>query len=179
MREEHPVFFHEPMNSWVISRYDDVEQAFKDKAYTSDNYSWQLEPVHGRTILQMEGREHSVHRNLIQPAFRGSELTEKFVPVIDANARDLIDPWRNDGRVDLVGQFTIKFPINVIVDMLGLDKSDHDRFQRWYHSIMAFLSNLSRRRRRHRRRPAHQGRARRPTCCRSSPSVVPTPAPTC
>jgi cytochrome P450 len=143
MREDHPVFFHKLMNSWVISRYDDVEHAFKDKAYTSDNYSWQLEPVHGRTILQMEGREHSVHRNLIQPAFRGSELTEKFVPVIAANARDLIDPWRDDGEVDLVKQFTIKFPINVIVDMLGLDKSDHDRFQQWYHSIMAFLSNLS------------------------------------
>ena len=143
MREEHPVFFHEAMQSWVISRYDDVERAFKDKAFTSDNYSWQLEPVHGRTILQMEGREHSVHRNLIQPAFRGSELTEKFVPVIAGNARDLIDPWRNEGRVDLVGQFTIKFPINVIVDMLGLDKSDHARFQQWYHSIMAFLSNLS------------------------------------
>jgi hypothetical protein len=143
MREDHPVFFHELMNSWVISRYDDVEHAFKDKAYTSDNYSWQLEPVHGRTILQMEGREHSVHRNLIQPAFRGSELTEKFVPVIEANARDLIDPWRDAGEVDLVRQFTIKFPINVIVDMLGLDKSDHDRFQAWYHSIMAFLSNLS------------------------------------
>ena len=55
MREAHPVFFHEAMQSWVISRYDDVERAFKDKAFTSDNYSWQLEPVHGRTILQMEG----------------------------------------------------------------------------------------------------------------------------
>ena len=38
-----------------------------------------------------------MHRNLIQPAFRGSELTEKFVPVIAGNARDLVDPWRNEG----------------------------------------------------------------------------------
>lgn len=143
MREEHPIFFFDAMQSWVLSRYDDVERAFKDKAFTSDNYSWQLEPVHGRTILQMEGREHSVHRNLIQPAFRGSELTEKFVPVIAGNARDLIDPWRTSGKVDLVREFTIRFPINVIVDMLGLDKSDHERFQAWYHSIMAFLGNLS------------------------------------
>jgi cytochrome P450 len=143
MREDHPVLWHEGMQSWILSRYDDVERAFKDKVFTSDNYSWQLEPVHGRTILQMDGREHSLHRNLIQPAFRGSELTEKFVPVIESNARDLIDPWRSRGRVDLVADFTIKFPINVIVDMLGLDKSDHARFQQWYHSIMAFLGNLA------------------------------------
>ena len=34
------------------------------------------------------------------------------------------------GDVDLVDQFTIRFPINVIVGMLELDKSDHERFQK-------------------------------------------------
>jgi len=42
-----------------------------------------------------------------------------------------------------VQQYTTRFPINVIVDMLGLPKSDHDRFHAWYSSIMAFLSNLT------------------------------------
>ncbi len=143
MREDHPCVYNEAMESYLITRYDDVERAFKDKEFTSKNYEWQLEPVHGRTILQMEGRDHSLHRNLIAPAFRGSELTAKFVPVIEQNARDLIDGFRTAGKVDLVDQFTIRFPINVIVDMLGLDKSDHARFQAWYHSIMAFLSNLT------------------------------------
>ena len=143
MREDHPCYWHEGSQSFVLSRYEDVETLFKDKVYTSKNYEWQLEPVHGRTILQMEGREHSLHRGILTPAFRGSELMEKFVPVIERNARDLIDGFRHDGKVDLVDQFTIRFPINVIVDMLGLDKSDHERFQKWYHSIMSFLANLS------------------------------------
>lgn len=144
MRERHPVYFHEPMNSWVISRYDDVRRAFTDtKVFTSENYAWQLEPVHGRTILQMDGQQHSVHRSLITPAFRGGELATKFAPIIAQNSASLIERFRDDGRVDLVDQFTIRFPINVIVDMLGLEKSDHEKFQQWYHSIMAFLSNLS------------------------------------
>lgn len=142
-REDYPVYFDKNINTYVLSRYEDVEHVFKSKDFTSDNYSWQLEPVHGRTILQMEGREHSVHRGLIQPAFRGSELTEKFLPVITENASSLIDKFAEKGEVDLVDQFSLRFPINVIVDMLGLDKSDHDRFNSWYHSIMAFLSNLS------------------------------------
>lgn len=143
LRDEHPLYFHEGMQSYVISRYEDVEKAFKDRRFTSDNYSWQLEPVHGRTILQMDGREHAVHRGLVTPAFRGSELTEKFIPVIEKNARELIDAFRHDGQVDLVDQFTTRFPINVIVDMLALPKSDHELFHRWYNSIMAFLGNLS------------------------------------
>ena len=142
MRDEHPVYFHEAMNSYMICRYEDVERAFKDPAFNSNNYEWQLEPVHGPTILQMEGRDHSRHRNLVTPAFRGADLREKFFPVIERCSAELIDNWRTAGHVDFVQQYTTRFPINVIVDMLGLPKSDHDRFHAWYSSIMAFLSNL-------------------------------------
>lgn len=143
LREDHPLYFHEGLQSYVISRYEDVELAFKDRRFTSDNYSWQLEPVHGRTILQMDGREHSIHRGLITPAFRGSELTERFVPVMERNSSDLIADFAESGEVDLVQQFTTRYPINVIVDMLGLPKSDFDLFHRWYSSIMGFLGNLT------------------------------------
>lgn len=143
MREHHPLIWHEATQSYVISRYADVERAFKDAVFTSRNYDWQLEPVHGRTILQMDGREHSTHRNLVAPAFRGRDLMNKFVPVIEENSRVLIEAFRADGEVDLVGQYATRFPINVIVDMLGLPKEDHGHFHRWYTSIMGFLSNLS------------------------------------
>jgi cytochrome P450 len=143
MRDEAPLYHHEAMQSYIVSRYEDVERVFKDQVFTTANYNWQLEPVHGKTILQLSGREHSVRRALVAPAFRGSELEEKFLPVIEKNASELIDAFRKDGSVDLVEQFATRFPIGVIVDMLGLDKSDHPRFQKWYTSIIAFLGNLS------------------------------------
>ena len=143
LREDAPLHFHEGLQSYILSRYEDVELAFKDRRFTSENYSWQLEPVHGRTILQMDAREHSIHRGLVTPAFRGSELTERFVPVMERNARDLIDAFRDSGEVDLVSQFTTRYPINVIVDMLGLPQSDFALFHRWYSAIMGFLSNLT------------------------------------
>ncbi|GAB2978533.1 cytochrome P450 [Amycolatopsis acidiphila] len=143
MLDKQPLIWHEPTQSYLVSRYEDVARAFKEPAFTTDNYDWQLEPVHGRTILQMSGREHSVRRALVAPAFRGSELEQKFLPVIERNARELIDSFRDRGSVDLVADFAQHFPINVIVDMLGLDRAEHARFQRWYTSIIAFLGNLS------------------------------------
>ncbi|WP_327289849.1 cytochrome P450 [Streptomyces sp. NBC_01198] len=143
LRADHPLVRHEATDSYLVSRYEDVERAFKDPVFTSDNYDWQIAPVHGRTILQMDGREHSVRRALVAPAFRGRELQEKFLPVIERNAAELIDGFRTAGRADLVADFATRFPINVIVDMLGLDRSDHDRFHGWYTAIIAFLSNLS------------------------------------
>lgn len=144
MREEAPLIWHEATKSYIVSRYEDVERAFKDGAsFSTDNYTWQIEPVHGRTILQMSGREHAVRRALVAPAFRGSDLREKFLPVIERNARELIDAFRTTGTADLVDAFATRFPVNVIADMLGLDKADHDKFHRWYTSVIAFLGNLS------------------------------------
>jgi cytochrome P450 len=153
LRDQHPVLYHAATESWLISRFADVAGAFKSPSFSSRNYEWQLEPLHGRTILQMEGTEHSRHRALLNPFFRGKGL-EAFMPVIMDNAVGLINGIvqraGNElmagiaprGKSDLVADFTTWFPINVMVDMLGLPKSDHDRFHRWYESIMASLNNL-------------------------------------
>jgi len=143
LRDEYPVTFHEPTQSYVISRYADVERAFKDPIFTSKNYDWQLEPVHGRTILQMDGREHATHRNIVSPAFRGRDLQENFLPAIERNAKELINQFKDTGEADFVQQFARLFPISVIVDMLGLPREDLDKFNRWYTSIIDFLSNLT------------------------------------
>jgi cytochrome P450 len=145
MRESAPLVWHEATQSYIVSRYEDVERVFKDKAgqFTTDNYDWQLEPVHGKTILQLSGREHAVRRALVAPAFRGGDLKDKFLPVIERNSRELIDGFRHTGAADLVSDYATRFPVNVIADMLGLDKADHAQFHRWYTAVIAFLGNLS------------------------------------
>ncbi|MFE7482030.1 cytochrome P450 [Streptomyces sp. NPDC057552] len=145
MRATSPLLWHEATKSYVISRYEDVERVFKDRngEFTTENYDWQIEPVHGRTILQLSGREHAVRRALVAPAFRGSDLREKFLPVIERNSRELIDGFRATGSVDLVTDYASRFPVNVIADMLGLATSDYDRFHGWYTTVIAFLGNLS------------------------------------
>ncbi|MEV6810082.1 cytochrome P450 [Streptomyces sp. NPDC051129] len=145
MREKEPLIWHEATQSYIISRYEDVERVFKDKKaeFTTDNYNWQLEPVHGRTILQLSGREHAVRRALVAPAFRGSDLQERFLPVIERNSRELIDTFRYSGSADIVSDYATRFPVNVIADMLGLDKADHARFHGWYTAVIAFLGNLA------------------------------------
>ncbi|MFD4254432.1 cytochrome P450 [Amycolatopsis thermoflava] len=154
LRDEYPVLYHEATNSYLISRFADCAEAFRSPDFSSRNYEWQLEPIHGRTILQMQGTEHSRHRALLNPFFRGKGL-ERFMPVIMDNAtrliddvvrragQSLVDGISTAGRADLVEDFSTWFPINVMVDMLGLPKSDHSRFHKWYESIMAHLNNLA------------------------------------
>ncbi|MFG2098326.1 cytochrome P450 [Streptomyces sp. NPDC048612] len=144
LRTHYPLFHDPGTGSYLVSRYEDVARAFRDPVFTTDNYAWQLEPAHGgRTLPQMSGREHAVRRALVAPAFRGRELREKFLPVIERNARELIDTFRDAAEADLVARFATRFPVNVIVDLLGLDRADHDRFHDWYGSVVGFLANLA------------------------------------
>ena len=144
LRNHFPLLFHEATNSYLLSRYEDVEHALKNPAFSTRNYDWQVEPVYGRTILQMEGKEHSRHRNVLNTSFRGRDLFEKIVPMIHTNVQTLLDTFPPaPSQVDFVANFATLFPIGVIVDMLGLAKSELPRFHGWYTAFTDFLGNFA------------------------------------
>ncbi|MGL5943592.1 MAG: cytochrome P450 [Waterburya sp.] len=143
IRKSYPLFFHEATNSYVVSRYQDVERAFQNSAFSNRHAEAQFEPVFGRTIIQMDGREHATNRGLIMQALGSYKLHEKFLPLIEENARELITKWIQTGEVELVEEFTNIFPISVIATIFGLPKQDVPLLQKWYTNVTAFLANLS------------------------------------
>lgn len=143
MRDHYPLLHHEVSGYYFVSRYDDVARVYRDSdAFSNVNYAFQMEPVIGKTVIQMSGREHTVNRQLITPALRGHYLDE-LLPQVDQLAADMIAQFPESEAVDLVESFTKWFPINVIVEMLALPKEDLPKFHDWYSSLMAFLSNLT------------------------------------
>lgn len=143
IRENYPLFFHEATNSYIVSRYEDVERAFKDPAFSSRHAEAQFEPVYGRTMVQMDGREHATNRNLVIQALGSYKLNEKFLPLIEENARELLSKFSSRGEVELVEEFTSIYPLNVIRTILGLPKEDMPFLKEWCIDISNFLSNLS------------------------------------
>lgn len=153
LRADAPVHWDESVNAYLISRYADVAQIYKDGRFSTENYAWQLEPVHGRTILQYDGREHARKRAIISPYLRGPGLAQ-WEPIIVRHAATIIGAiversvaeltgrWEGGRDVDVVGEFSNLLPAYVIADMLGLPARDLPRFHGWYTSIIAFLSNL-------------------------------------
>ncbi|MCP2343107.1 cytochrome P450 [Actinomadura rupiterrae] len=145
LREEFPVVRDEPMDAWLVSRYTDVRAALSDPRFNSHNYGWQLAPMFGRTVLQMDGREHAAHRSFLTPAFRGRALTW-LRAAIERTAADLVADLaskarRGDGVVDLVDGFCHRLPIAVVVTALGLPVGDAPLFQDWYQAGFSYLSN--------------------------------------
>ena len=140
MRHEAPVFYDKRLNAWLLTRYEDCVDAFSNHTdFSNQLYSKTLGVVFGPTMLDKDGHEHVVQRRIVAPEFVGKRF-EPYYEAIDRNARNLIDNFPDSGVVDLVNAFTTRLPVNVIVDMLGMDQSDHDRFHEWYTTMMAGLS---------------------------------------
>jgi len=155
LRDEDPIHWDEGLGGFLLSRHADVGAAYRNPVFSTRNYERQLEPVFGRSLLQMDGSEHSRKRALVTPYFRGKGL-EKWMPVIARNiavilegsvasaTNRLVDGFKKGDTVDLLADFGYYLPVYVITDMLGLPHSDYDRFFRWYTAHVNFLGNLGR-----------------------------------
>jgi cytochrome P450 len=116
----------------LVTRYDDALAVLKDAArFSSRGNARGIGMVMGRTILEMEGKEHLRQRNVIAPFFVGRALRGELPGVIGDIAHRLIDGFAADGRADLVRQFTFTFPMRVMAHIIGIPIEDYDQFHRW------------------------------------------------
>jgi cytochrome P450 len=143
MRDEYPLCFHQGAGAYILSRYQDVELALRNPVFTTRSYERQIEPLLGRTIVQLDGKEHAGQRQLLGPTFHAGNIREKFLGLIEETARTLIDGFRERGEVELVGEFVAAFPVGILAGLLGLPPAEKGRFRTWYTALLRFGLNLT------------------------------------
>jgi cytochrome P450 len=134
LRAEHPVLAVSTLmgNVRMVTRYDDCLTILKDAAtFSSRANARGIGVIMGRTILEMEGKEHVRQRSLISPFFAGRSLRGELPGVVERIAHQLIDDFAADGSADLVRQFTFTFPMRVIAHIIGIPMQDYTQFHHW------------------------------------------------
>ena len=102
MRDEYPLYFHAPTRAWILSRYDDVRLALTNPAFTTKSYAAQTEPLLGKTLIQLDGREHALQRGLLTPSFSAVSIRERFSDLIGDTIDELTAAVASHGEADLV-----------------------------------------------------------------------------
>ena len=143
MRDEYPLYFHAPTRAWILSRYEDVRMALTHPAFTTRSYAAQTEPLLGKTIIQLDGREHSLQRGLLGPSFRDGWIHERFGDLIGEAVDDLISAVAARGAADLIGDLVVHLPVRVMAGMLSLPARDRDQFRTWYTALIRGALNLT------------------------------------
>jgi pulcherriminic acid synthase len=149
LRAKDPVHYDAEFGAYLLSRHADVAAAYRDPRFSSQSYERLLQPVFGRSLLQMDGTEHTRKRALVSPYFRGKGL-ESWMAVIARNVNVILDKATEDAAhhiarrfepgqtVDLLAEFGYYLPVYVITNMLGLPHSDYDKFFAWYNAHTNF-----------------------------------------
>jgi len=148
MREEAPVFWSEPHQLFVVTRYDDVLAVLRNHEVFSSQNSVRssLAPPAEEVAAVLAGghslsptltdSDEPVHkrlRGLINRAFTHQRVAEMEEPVRIA-ANDLIDAFQGDGEADIVDQFGWSLPITAICLILGLEGAETKQLHTWsYH----------------------------------------------
>src|SRR5262245_6207063 len=127
--------------SWIVPGYDDCVTVLKDGDLFSSRSNDQVGMVMGRTLIEMDGKEHTRHRQLVQQLFVPKNL-DALEPVLTGFAHEIIDAWVKEGRANLVEQFTARFPVQVIAHLVGIPRQDYPQFVAWAEKIVGFAQDI-------------------------------------
>lgn len=124
----------------LLLTHELVSAAFKDEETfpAASIYTITTEPVLGRTVQCMTGREHQINRGIVSPPFRRKLVAGYVTPLLAPLADELIDRFADAGEADLVSEFTTRYPVLVISRLLGLPVADEDAVRRWANDLFHY-----------------------------------------
>jgi cytochrome P450 len=154
LRDEAPVVYHAGSDSWLVTRHEDVQQLLRGHEVSSQNYATGAGLIFGRTLLEMDGKEHQRHRVLINPIFQAAGIenvrptimrvvSEQFLPHLETALAAVRRGESVFAEIDLVPTYFGQLPIGVIEIMLDLPRDHHEKFTEWYTAMHAFTGNVS------------------------------------
>ncbi|MGE0215648.1 cytochrome P450 [Mycolicibacterium sp.] len=134
-----------PENLYAAVSFEAVNRVLRDgKAFNSTIYDSTIGLFIGPTILAMEGKPHWEHRNLVSAAFKSRSLARWEPEIVRPVVNALIDEFVDDGRADLVGDFTFEFPTRVISRLLGLPAEDLPWFRKRAVELISYAVSYKR-----------------------------------
>ena len=104
----------------VLTRKAEIDEALRHPELFSSNIdAVDLQNVRPLIPLQIDPPDHKKYRKLLDPIFapRAMALLEGQVTEL---VNDLIDRFIDDGEVDFAAQFSVPFPSQVFLTLLGL-----------------------------------------------------------
>jgi cytochrome P450 len=160
LRQQDPAHWSERHRAWVLTRYDDVSAAFRDRRLSSDRASPLARPneaelagadpvisVLARWMVFRDPPDHTRMRRALRPAFAPSAI-DALRATVERVVDELLDGLPEE--FDFLDEFATPLPAIVIAELLGVPPEDHDRFRAWSQDLatLVFASGLPDRHRR-------------------------------
>lgn len=143
-RGEKPVEYLPAIDMWIVTRFEDARQVFRDnKTFSAANVQAPLLPLcdEAMGILKDRFKLVPVMSNLDQPAHSrirrklarafSARRIKLLTPIIEKRCRDLVGTFRHKGRIDIARELCYPLPAITIFTMFGFPDGDMDQIKEW------------------------------------------------
>ena len=146
LRRYSPVY-RMPSGAWFLTRYADVDTVYHDTEMFSSDKTVDFKKTMGRTSLYEhhttslvfnDPPKHTRVRKRLAPAF-----TPRALRALEGQVKEvvavLLDEVAEMGSFDLLHDYAMKLPIELIGDMLGVPIEDRSKLSPWAIAILGGL----------------------------------------
>ena len=146
LRKDRPVHMN-PDSSFVLTRFDDIVAVYRDPAAWSSDKKIDFKPKfgasplyehHTTSLVFRDAPDHTRIRKLFQAGF-----TRKALAALEPRIHTLVDGYldklEDQGKMEVVSDFSFELPIEVVCDMLGVPSADRKYLRDWALLILGAL----------------------------------------
>jgi cytochrome P450 len=131
MRREAPVFWYAPLDTWVLTKYDDIRHVGKSPAIFSNTDGILLNDIRHRGVIQTffgkdaelisttDPPRHRELRRYLSPSFTPGSIKQMEGSIRDI-CRELIDTIVPGQSLDFVNQIGAILPLKAIALLMGI-----------------------------------------------------------
>jgi len=137
LRAHAPIYFWPEGNHWFLTSWAACDALLRDSRFGNG--------PGGVSMLFQNPPDHTRLRRLVQKAFtprRVEQLRAEIQRITDGLLDDLAKKWRIDGTVDIVADFAYPLPVAVIMALMGIPTTDHEKFHSWSQALVDSLDLL-------------------------------------
>ncbi len=134
MRDNDPAHYSEIEDVWVLTRFEDVDNAFRDwKSWSSQRRGNLLNDIPdrvGKTLGTTDPPKHTFARRLVNKAFTPRTIAN-LEPQVRSLARKLSQDARERGTIEFVADVSAPFNAAILGAMFGVPEDDFIQLRHW------------------------------------------------
>lgn len=156
LQDNDPVHWSEPLRGWVVTRYEDVRRVALNRELSADRltpFFKNLPPAQRNRMADLiryintwvafrDPPEHTRLRKLINQVFT-EQLVDTLQPSIEGIVDHLLNELEGREHFDFITDFAYPLPATVIMDMLGVPRSDLTMVKEWSNKIQLFIGSAA------------------------------------
>jgi cytochrome P450 len=139
LRDEHPCYWSEPGDCWVLTRYEDIYNAGRNWEVFSSAKGNMLDDIPeraGSTLGTTDPPRHDRLRSLVQYAFAKRGLDYLVGPIKEIT-NQVIDQFIDRGEFEFVNEFSSPVTVGVLSILIGMPMEDQEILRK---NIVSILS---------------------------------------